>query len=311
MTLGLKPGLFYRGARLHCINLLLSYDAGCRARCAYCGLSKARPGRYTTKSFIRVTWPNYQVDEVLERMDQNRKGIHRICLSMVTRRRAVADTETLCQRLRQAFDIPISILVSPTVVGRGDLERFRAAGADKAGVAVDLATQALFDRFRGSGVHGPHRWERYWRCLEECLDVFGAGNAGSHFMVGMGETEEEMCRAIQRVRDMGGTTHLFSFYPEGGSALSERRPPPISSYRRIQLARYLIDEGRARVDDLVFDKKGKIRGFGLPVELLSELSIPPNKGRYLPDTPTTRVAQGLSILREKEGNPLRPRARWC
>ena len=55
MTLGFKQGLFYRNARLYCINLLLTYTEGCAARCAYCGLSKKRPGTYSRKSFIRVS----------------------------------------------------------------------------------------------------------------------------------------------------------------------------------------------------------------------------------------------------------------
>ena len=41
-TLALKAGRFYRNAKLHCLNLLLTYDDGCLGRCAYCGLSGAR-----------------------------------------------------------------------------------------------------------------------------------------------------------------------------------------------------------------------------------------------------------------------------
>ena len=58
MTLGYEPGVFFRGARLHCVNLLLTYPEGCRARCAYCGLSAERPGAGRGKSFIRVQWPS-------------------------------------------------------------------------------------------------------------------------------------------------------------------------------------------------------------------------------------------------------------
>ena len=54
MTLGIKKGLFYRNAKLYCINLLLTYPSGCAARCAYCGLSNKREGEYEKKSFIRV-----------------------------------------------------------------------------------------------------------------------------------------------------------------------------------------------------------------------------------------------------------------
>ena len=43
MTLGFSANTFYRNAFPRCINLLLSYDDGCYARCAYCGLSNTSP----------------------------------------------------------------------------------------------------------------------------------------------------------------------------------------------------------------------------------------------------------------------------
>ncbi len=189
MTLGFRQGLFYRNARLYCINLLLTYPQGCVARCAYCGLSKKRPGTYSKKSFIRVTWPTYSVGGVIQTITERMDRVKRICISMVTRKEAAEHTRVLCARLRSALDIPVSLLISPTVVTRQDLIRFKDAGADKIGVAIDLATADLFDRYRGSGVGGPHRWERYWEVLSESLSVFGQGNAGAHFMTGMGDAE--------------------------------------------------------------------------------------------------------------------------
>ena len=44
MTLGFIPGRFYRDAKLYCINLLLTYRGGCKANCAFCGLSRDRIG---------------------------------------------------------------------------------------------------------------------------------------------------------------------------------------------------------------------------------------------------------------------------
>jgi biotin synthase len=271
MTLGFKRGLFYRNARLYCINLLLTYEDGCLARCAYCGLSSRRPGAYGEKSFIRVTWPTYALTEIAARMQDRQDKIKRICISMVTRKRAKADTEFVCEQLRSAVDIPISLLISPTVLKRSDLVDFKAAGADKIGVAVDLATPLLFDRYRGKGVRGPHQWDRYWACLAQALDIFGDGNAGAHFMVGMGETEQEMSAAIQRARDMGGFTHLFSFFPEPGSAMTHQSPPPMDQYRRIQLARYLIDKDMATADEFQYETNGKIVDFGLEPEALDRV----------------------------------------
>ena len=70
MTLGFKEGLFYRKAKLYCINLLLTYGGGCLARCAYCGLSRMRPGDYEAKSFIRVSWPIYPLVEIIEKKSE-------------------------------------------------------------------------------------------------------------------------------------------------------------------------------------------------------------------------------------------------
>ena len=263
MTLGFKPGLFYRNAKLYCINLLLTYEEGCIAKCAYCGLSNSRPGTYSKKSFIRVTWPQYNLDEIIEGISNRQDRVKRICISMLTNGRSVKDTKDICEKLRSAFDIPVSLLISPTMLMHEDLDDFKAAGADKIGVAIDLATKELFDKYRGNGVNGPHRWEKYWQCLEDSIKVFGKGNAGAHFMTGMGETEQEMCGAIQRVRDMGGRTHLFSFFPEANSQMSGHPMPLMDQYRRIQIARYLIDNRISDVPRFIFDVSGKILDFGL------------------------------------------------
>lgn len=268
MTLGFAPGVFYREARLHCINLLLTYPSGCAARCAYCGLSGDRPGQAQAGSFIRVDWPVHVLEDIVEAIDQRRDRVKRVCLSMLANPRCVDDTRRICRHLREALDVPVSVLVSPTVLTRRDLESFREAGADKVGVAIDLATPELFVRYRGKGVGGPHDWDTYWNCLADAVDIFGRGMAGSHFMVGMGETERQMCAAIQRVRDMGGFTHLFSFFPEPGSAMAGHPQPPMEQYRRVQVARRLIDTDAVRAEAFGYDRQGRLTDFAVsPPEL--------------------------------------------
>ena len=286
MTLGLKPGRFFRHARLHCLNLLLTYEDGCLGRCAYCGLSGARPGAEGRKSFIRVDWPTHSMDEVLDRMKPPPPEIERVCISMVTRRRSVEDVKTVSRRIREVSDLPISFLVAPTSVPPGDCEKefaaFRDAGAGWIGIAIDAATPEIFDRCRGTGVRGPHRWDRYWQSVEAALSVFnnpatagrGGGRVGVHLIVGLGETEREMAECIQRARDLGARTHLFSFFPEEGSALVDRPQPlpqpPIGQCRRMQLARFLIDEGLTTAREMSFDAAGKIERFGLDEAVLDE-----------------------------------------
>ncbi|OQY45089.1 MAG: radical SAM protein [Desulfobacteraceae bacterium 4572_87] len=271
MTLGLKPGRFYRNAKLYCINLLLTYRSGCAARCAYCGLSNKRTGQYNEKSFIRVSWPTHSLKEIIERISERTHKVKRICISQITNKRSVQDTKDICSGLRSGFDIPVSLLISPTILSKEDLLDFKDAGADKIGVAIDLATPELFDQYRGKGVGGPHKWETYGQCLSDAIAIFGKRNAGSHFVTGMGETEKEMVGSIQKVQDSGGWTHLFSFFPETDSQMKDHPMPEIDHYRRIQLAGYLMDEGLSRAEKMAFDPSGRILDFGLPTRELNRI----------------------------------------
>ena len=60
--------------------------------------------------------------------------------------------------------LPVSVLISPTLL-RERPSALKDAGADKIGVALDLATPELFERYRGAG-SGPHHWRKYWEILE-------------------------------------------------------------------------------------------------------------------------------------------------
>jgi len=271
MTLGFKHGLFYRGARLYCINLLQTYTNGCIANCAYCGLSRGREGAYSQKSFIRVTWPTYTMDQVIDTLVQNQDAFSRICISMVTRKRSCADLVVMAKRIQERVDRPISGLISPTVLDRDRLMDIRNSGIDKIGIAVDAATPEIFDRLRGTGVKAPHRWYKYWEIFDQAVEIFGAREVGSHLIVGLGESEREMAHRLQDVYDRGGLTHLFSFYPEANSQMSDCSHPPAGQYRRIQLARYLVDEAVARADDFSFSDTGRIMDFGVSSPVLEEI----------------------------------------
>lgn len=271
MTLDLVPGLFYRNARLGCINLLLTYPEGCAANCAYCGLSRGREGEYEEKSFIRVSWDVYDLDDVVERMAERRGRFGRACVSMVTHAKAPGDMVEVLRRIRASTDVLLSALITPTLLSHDDLEAFKAAGADRVGIAIDAAREDLFDQMRGSGVRGPHSWERYWSFFDEAVGVFGEGMVGSHFIVGLGESELEMALAMQRVSDIGGVTHLFSFFAEPETRLTDLPQPPIGQYRRMQLARHVIDEGLARAEEFRYDESGAIASFGLPAGELDSI----------------------------------------
>jgi biotin synthase-related radical SAM superfamily protein len=264
MSLGLIPGRFYRGAKNRCANLLIHHHEGCAASCAYCGLNKRRSGSYDEKSFIMVQWPLFSMDVIIEAINTGPAYVKRTCVSMITNGRCPRDTIAMTKQLNEETAIPISLLISPTVLKRADLEAMKQAGADKIGVAIDLATPELFDLYRGTGVSGPHTWEKYWQTVSDGLEIFGERNVGIHLMAGMGETEGQMVSTMERAWNMGAVNHLFSFFAEPGSPLQDRPQPRWPSYLRIQLARFLLEERSVPVSALSLDSEGHIVDFGLP-----------------------------------------------
>jgi lipoyl synthase len=265
ISLGLEPGRFMPKTGCGCLNLLLTYVGGCRASCSYCGLAHNRRTDQSN-TFIRVKWPTFPLAEILERV-KGRHPFRRACVSMITHARAVEDTCTVINRVRESTGLPVSGLLAPTVMdGKGDLEKIRDAGADRVGIAIDAAKDALFAQHRGAGVGGPHQWGLFWEYLSDAVEIFGRHKAGVHLIVGLGETEQEMVQTISRAYRIGALTHLFSFFPEGGSILQDRPQPPLGTYRRVQLARYLINEGISEAKEMRFSPEGRIVDFGLDVE---------------------------------------------
>ena len=133
------------------------------------------------------------------------------------------------------------------------------------GVALDTATEELFKKYRGSGVGGPHRWDKYWKVLEWSVEAFGEFKAGIHLIAGLGETERQMVETIYRAHGMGAKTHLFSFFPEADSLLEDRERPELASYRKIQIAAYLINEKSCTPADMEFSN-GDIISFNRDLE---------------------------------------------
>jgi biotin synthase len=278
ISLGLMGGKMHRCSCTHCLNLLLTYPEGCRANCAYCGLARHREADrdYADRNFIRVDWPAVPMAEIVDIVKgQGKKtSFHRMCISMITHPNSDADTLTVLKTWTDRIDpsdIPVSILSNPTTMDRADVARLKELGADMFTVAFDAATPELFERTRGKTVDGPHRWEKYWQVLDHAAEIFGPEKIGVHLIAGMGETEAEMLAMVQRVKDRGGHSHMFSFFPESGSLMDHLPATPRDQWRRVQLGRYLIDYRGVRVEHMRFDELGRVIDFALPRDELDRI----------------------------------------
>jgi len=278
ITLGIMRGRMYRCECTRCLNLLLTYPEGCRANCAYCGLARHREAErdYADRNFIRVDWPAVPLAQTIDIVarDGAASPFHRMCISMITHPRSDADTVTVLKAWTDRIDpaaIPVSILSNPTTMTRDDVQRLHGLGADIFTVALDAATPEIFDRTRGKGVQSPHSWAKYWEILMDAREIFGPQRFGAHIIVGMGETEHDVLALVQRLVDLGGHSHMFCFFPERGSLMDHLPATPRDQWRRVQLARYLIDYRGVRVERMSFDGEGRVTGFGLPQAELDDV----------------------------------------
>jgi len=271
ITLGIMPGNMHRCGCTRCLNILLTYPEGCRANCAYCGLARHREADrdYADRNFIRVDWPSVPMAKIAQIVgeDPEASPFHRMCISMITHPRSDEDTVSVLKTWTDHVDpdaIPISILSNPTTMERQDVQTLRDMGSDIFTVALDAATPEIFDRTRGKGVQSPHSWKKYWEILMDARDIFGPQKFGAHIIVGMGETEFEILELVQQLVDLGGHSHMFCFYPEQGSLMDHLPATPRDQWRRVQLARYMIDYYGVRVEQMKFDSEGRVIDFGLP-----------------------------------------------
>jgi biotin synthase len=270
ITLGVMQGRMHRCECTRCLNLLLTYPEGCRANCAYCGLARHREAErdYADRNFIRVDWPAVPLDRVVDIVarDVASSPFHRMCISMITHPRSDEDTVSVLKAWTARIDpsaIPVSILSNPTTMTRADVARLRDLGADIFTVALDAATPEIFERTRGKGVASPHSWAKYWQILHDAREIFGARKFGAHIIVGMGETEHDVLALVQQLVDLGGHSHMFCFFPEKGSLMDHLPATPRDQWRRVQLARYLIDYRGVRVERMKFDGEGRVVDFGV------------------------------------------------
>jgi lipoyl synthase len=248
---------------------LMTYHVSkCSANCGFC--PQARGSKSSAELLSRVTWPTFPTAQVLTALgDASKAGkIGRICIQALNYPDVFGHLQSLVKGIKKCSSLPVSVSCQPQK--RENIELLKNAGADRLGISLDAATEALFSKVKGEGAGGPYRWEKLFATLKEAVEVFGKGNVSTHLIVGLSESEREAAEAIQRSVDMGVLPALFAFTPIRGTAMEKYRPPKVESYRRLQLARYLIVNGLANCKKFEFNTDGNIMSFGLNLEELEQ-----------------------------------------
>jgi biotin synthase len=211
----------------------------------------------------RVTWPTFPTKQVLQKLEGiNEKGlIKRICIQALNYPTVFNDVLSLVKEIRLIVSLPIAISCQP--FGEEEMKKLAQIGVNRIGIPLDAATEDIFDKVKGSLAYGPYTWKRHQEALKNAVRVFGKGHVSTHLIVGLGETEEEMVKMTQWCADNGVYPGLFSFTPVPGTALESGSQPSLDCYRRIQVAHYLITNGKTRYENMTFDSDGCLIDFGV------------------------------------------------
>lgn len=226
-------------------TLYILYKSGaCRGRCAFCPQSAGDKARVS-----RVEWPEFALEDVVEKARACSK-LERICVQCTDEPAVRRGLPALLRSLKPVT-LPISVSTPPLT--ERALRGAKEAGASVVTIPLDCADSGAMERIKGRSR------EQVMGGLRVALEVFGRGNVGTHIIVGLGETEEQVVVALEELAGMGVVPSLFAFTPVRGTPMERAGQPDLASYRRLQVARRIIvEEGIAGCFE--FGLGGRIKG---------------------------------------------------
>jgi len=251
------------------IYLLTYYSGKCLANCGFCPQAKKSKSRANMLS--RVTWPTFPTEEILSKIETEAKKptIKRVCIQALNYPRVFNDVFALAKEIRSRADVSLSVSCQPFNLKQ--MKILREVGVDRISIALDAATKELFDRVKGPLTRSPYTWGAQRKTLMKAVQVFGKNRVYTHLIVGLGETEKEIIQTIQWCTDFGVYPSLFAFTPISGTALETLPQPSVATYRRVQLAHYLIVHGKTRCENMKFDEDERLVEYGVSENLLQQV----------------------------------------
>lgn len=262
LTLGLENG--FQDVRPTTVYLLTHHLDRCSANCLFC--PQARTSRSRPEFLSRVSWPVFRLGEVLDALTREEERLRRVCIQAVNYTGVIDDVLAIVSKVLSRIDIDVSVSCQP--VDSESLDELRDVGVDRLGIPLDAAAPGLFTQLKGQAAGGPYTWRSHMNAIHEAISVFGKGRVTTHVIVGLGETDRDLLRLIQRMVSLGVNPALFAFTPVAGTRLENMPPPSLSRYRLIQTARFLLVNRLARVEKMRFDASEALVDFGLPKEQL-------------------------------------------
>lgn len=243
-------------ARLDCppTTAYVMLGERCAGDCAFC--AQARSSRARSDLLSRVTWPDFGADEAADAISQAcaSDALRRVCFQVTTVPGHIDRAVCAVRDMRSRTDRPICVSVA--VRDQADIERLLTAGASRVTLAIDAASERVYQQVKSGS------WPRTRELLSTAVHRY-PDQIGTHLIMGLGETEQELVSAMQEYADLGISIGLFAFTPIPGTRLAHHPPPALEAYRRVQVARWLILNGHGLAATFGYDGQRRIRSYAL------------------------------------------------
>lgn len=231
----------------------------CRRDCAFC--AQARHSEASAMALSRVNWPSWNEEQVLTAVKRaySRGEIERCCLQVTVSEGYLERVREIAGRMSQQFPLGASVVADGDEAGE-----LLEAGLERVGLSLDAVTEESYRRVKKGNLAEA-------LCVVEEAARRYPGRIATHVMAGLGETEGELVSMMGRLQEWGVTVALFAFTPIPGTEMADEPPPSMGSYRRIQVAQYLISCNLRSTKDFTFSPEGRIVSFGMPEDELREV----------------------------------------
>lgn len=231
----------------------------CRANCLFCSQAKNSKGKMQSIAYGQYVPRN--LNEVVRRLAiaYEKKYLKRACIQTIMSKSMWEDLLQLINKIREKSKIPISVSVYP--LAKEKLQHLKNLGVDKLVIPLDACNEKIFNNIKGKKANSPHTWQGHLNGIKNAVKIFGRENVGTHLMLGLGEKEEDVVKLVSSMQENGVYPSLFAYTPIRGIQYFNKKPNK-KYYRRMQLAVFLIKQGKTNYEKMKFYNK-KIINFGV------------------------------------------------
>lgn len=208
-------------------------------QCQFCAIERSLEAGRT----IPVKKPEQlaEVAAAAERLD----GVVDVTLTTGTTRgpdKGALYVARCAQAIKEVTSLPVQGQFEPPD-DLSVLKIVKELGVDTVGIHVESFDQVVLDRI--APAKGRTGVEGYFRCWEQAVEIFGAGQVTTYVILGMGEDPRITADLCRRAVDMGVYPFVVPLRPVPGSLMEDWLPPPpdyVESLYR-QVVPYVVERG--------------------------------------------------------------------